>query len=53
MPKIPILGANGFLGSPISSAFAANGCKVVALSRTQGKNSIREELLTDFLMRYH
>ena len=47
MPRIAILGADGFLGSPISSAFAANGWEVIPLSRTLGKGSNREELLAD------
>ena len=47
MPRIAILGANGFLGSPISSAFAANGWEVIPLSRTQGKDSNRVELFAD------
>ena len=47
MPKIAILGANGFLGSPISNAFVATGWEVIALSRTHGKDSNRVELLAD------
>jgi nucleoside-diphosphate-sugar epimerase len=47
MRKIAILGANGFLGSPISSAFAANGWEVIPLSRTLGKESNGEEGLVD------
>jgi nucleoside-diphosphate-sugar epimerase len=43
MPKIAILGANGFLGSPIADAFSGIGWEVVSLSRTAKSYSTREE----------
>jgi nucleoside-diphosphate-sugar epimerase len=43
MSKIAILGANGFLGSPIADAFSAIGWEVVSLSRSGKGNSAREE----------
>lgn len=44
MSKIAILGANGFLGSPIADSFDANGWEVVAFSRTKGTSSSRLEI---------
>ena len=43
MPKIAVLGANGFLGSPIADAFSAIGWEVVTFSRSPKRNSAREE----------
>lgn len=47
MPKIAILGAYGFLGSPISEAFETKGWEVVAFSRNEGKGEPREEILVN------
>ena len=47
MPKIAILGASGFLGSPIADAFEAKNWEVIAFSRTESGSSSRQELLTD------
>lgn len=47
MPKIAILGAQGFLGLPISIAFQAKGWEVVALSRTESEGKFREEILVN------
>ena len=47
MPKIAILGARGFLGSPIADAFSAHHWEVVSLSRTINMGSSRSELLAD------
>ena len=47
MPKIAILGAHGFLGSPITDAFSAHGWEVVSLSRTINTGSSQTELLAD------
>ena len=43
MQKIAILGANGFLGSPIADAFSTIGWEVVSLSRSANEKSAREE----------
>ena len=47
MPKIVILGASGFIGSPITDAFEAKNWEVIAFSRTESGSSSRQELLTD------
>lgn len=47
MPKIAILGANGFLGLPIANAFEAKDWEVVALSHTKMPESFRQEILAD------
>jgi len=47
MPKIAILGAQGFLGLPISVAFEAKGWEVVSLSRTKSEGKCREEILVN------
>lgn len=44
MPKIAILGATGFLGSPITDSFEARGWEVIAYSRTESGNSTRQEI---------
>ena len=53
MQKIAILGANGFLGSPIADAFSTIGWEVVSLSRSTNEKSAREEysvnLFQDFM----
>ena len=43
MPKIAILGANGFLGFPIADAFSSIGWEVISFSRSPIHNSIRKE----------
>jgi len=43
MSKIAILGANGFLGSPIADAFSSKGWEVVSFSRSPISNAVREE----------
>ena len=47
MPKIGILGASGFLGSPIAEAFELAGWEVMSFSRTQSASSTRQEFLVD------
>lgn len=47
MPKIAILGASGFLGSQIASAFESKDWEVVSFSRRQKHNAHREEFLVD------
>ncbi len=47
MPKIAILGANGFLGSPISEVFETEGWEVVEFSRIGGKGELRENFLVN------
>lgn len=47
MPKIAILGASGFLGSQILSAFEAKDWEVVMFSRTQSTKSLRQEILVE------
>ncbi len=47
MRKIAILGANGFLGSPITEAFRASGWDVVAFSRRQHADSKVQEFIVD------
>ena len=43
MSKIAILGANGFLGSPIADAFSSKGWEVVSFSRSPISSAVREE----------
>ena len=47
MPKIAVLGAGGFLGSPIASALSARGWDVVSFSRTNAISSFWEEFQVD------
>ena len=47
MPKIAILGANGFLGLPIANAFEAKDWEVIALSHNKKPESFRQEILAD------
>ncbi len=47
MRKIAILGANGFLGSPITEAFRESGWDVVAFSRRQHADSKVQEFIVD------
>lgn len=47
MPKIAILGASGFLGSPIANSFEAKGWEVIDFSRTESDVSDRQEFLAD------
>ena len=47
MPKIAILGASGFLGSPIAAAFSKQGWEVVSFSRKTESNSSRQEFRVD------
>ena len=43
MSKVAILGANGFLGSPITDAFEDKGWEVVIFSRNKSRNPARQE----------
>jgi dTDP-4-dehydrorhamnose reductase len=47
MPKIAILGATGFLGSPIADLYEAKGWEVIAYSRTESASSGRQRILAD------
>jgi len=47
MPKIAILGATGFLGSPIADAFELAGWEIVSFSRTKSASSTRQVVLAD------
>jgi nucleoside-diphosphate-sugar epimerase len=47
MPKIVILGATGFLGSPIADLFETKGWEVITFSRTESARSLRREFLVD------
>jgi dTDP-glucose 4,6-dehydratase len=47
MPRIAILGASGFLGSQIVSAFEAKNFEVIRFSRTQSTKSLKKEVLVD------
>jgi nucleoside-diphosphate-sugar epimerase len=47
MPKIVILGATGFLGSPIADLFETKGWEVITFSRTESARSMRREFLVD------
>ena len=40
MKRVAILGAYGFLGSPIASIFKVSGYDVVSFSRTRKKDSV-------------
>jgi dTDP-glucose 4,6-dehydratase len=47
MQKIAILGASGFIGSPIADAFEASGWEVVAFCRTETGTKARQEIIAD------
>ena len=47
MKRVAILGAYGFLGSPIASILKANGYDVVSFSRTMKKDSVLQEYPVD------
>lgn len=47
MQRVAILGANGFLGSPIADAFRSNGWDVVAFSRRLHSDSVHPEIFVD------
>jgi nucleoside-diphosphate-sugar epimerase len=47
MRKIAILGANGFVGLPITQAFSKSGWDVVAFSRQQHNDSTVQEIQVD------
>jgi nucleoside-diphosphate-sugar epimerase len=47
LPKIGVLGANGFLGNPIAMAFFNQGWEVVAFSRTLSTVSFCQEFQVD------
>jgi len=47
MPKVAILGANGFLGVPIVDAFEAKGWEVVVFTHSQTDVPLRQEFFTD------
>jgi len=47
MTKIVILGATGFLGSPIADLFETKGWEVITFSRTESARSMRREFLVD------
>jgi len=47
MPKIAILGATGFLGSPIADSFELAGWEIVSFSRTESASSTRQVVLAD------
>ena len=47
MPKIAILGASGFLGSPIVDSFELAGWEVISLSRSESASSARQVILVD------
>jgi nucleoside-diphosphate-sugar epimerase len=47
MPKIVILGATGFLGSPIADLFETKGWEVITFSRNESARSMRREFLVD------
>lgn len=47
MPKIVILGATGFLGSPIADSFEFAGWEIVSFSRTESASSTRQVVLAD------
>jgi len=49
MPKIAILGATGFLGSPIADLYEAKGWEVIAYFRTESASSGRQKILADIL----
>jgi nucleoside-diphosphate-sugar epimerase len=47
MPKIAILGSNGFLGLPLALEFSRTGWEVVEFSRSASTNSLRKEFSVD------
>ena len=47
MPKIAIVGASGFLGSPIAEAFEMAGWEVISFSRTKSTSLTRQGFLAD------
>jgi nucleoside-diphosphate-sugar epimerase len=47
MKRIAILGANGFLGSPMTDAFSEGGWEVVAFSRQKNPDNDRQEIVAD------
>ena len=47
MIRVAILGARGFLGSPMASVFMANGYDVVSFSRTRNKEALLQEYQVD------
>lgn len=47
MPKVAILGANGFLGIPIAGAFEAKGWEVIAFSRSKKQGQFKQEVIAD------
>jgi len=47
MQKIAILGASGFIGSPIADAFESRGWEVVLFCRTKSGTKTRQEYITD------
>ena len=47
MPRIVILGAGGFLGSPIATSLSAQGWEVVTFSRTSTTSSFWQEFHAD------
>ena len=47
MPKIAILGASGFLGSPIADEFELSNWEVVGFSRFDNRSSFRQKIFAD------
>jgi UDP-glucose 4-epimerase len=47
MPKIAVLGASGFLGSPIADLFEEKGWEVIAFSRTVRASSSKQRIYAD------
>ena len=47
MIRVVILGARGFLGSPIAFAFKANGYEVISFSRSRKKDALLQEYQVD------
>lgn len=47
MPKIAVLGANGFLGKPIADTFEAKGWEVVSFMHSKTDAPLRQEYITD------
>ena len=47
MPKIAILGASGFLGSPIVDSFELADWEVISFSRSESASSVRQVILVD------
>jgi nucleoside-diphosphate-sugar epimerase len=48
--KVAILGANGFIGSPVADAFEANGWEVVCFTRSLTHSNARQEFATDLFV---